>query len=304
MIAICPKCSRRHDLANEASGTALHCGCGRSFLIPEPKPFSPKPIRCGGCGAPVDSAAGRCAFCRSAFQPFDADRFCGECYAYLAREARFCSHCGTAARAGAEGLTAEEVAESGLCCPRDGEALRAVEVGKEGGFGCSRCAGLWVEREFFTEVVTREAQKADAPGRAVPEGAEAAETAGFKGRADIAVRYLECPACRVLMARRNYLKVSGVILDTCPEHGAWLDKGELFALAEFVRRGGLGEARRQELREMEAQQRSRQQTRRWNAEAQAMGVGPEPGRLSITQSAAEGGTLIDLVGALGRLIFD
>ena len=44
------------------------------------------------------------------------------------------------------------------------------------------------------------------------------------------------------MARRNYAHRSGVIVDTCHEHGMWFDSGELHALLQWIRRGGLEKA--------------------------------------------------------------
>jgi Zn-finger nucleic acid-binding protein len=43
------------------------------------------------------------------------------------------------------------------------------------------------------------------------------------------------------MARRNYRKKSGVILDTCSEHGVWLDADELEQIAGFILSGAAGE---------------------------------------------------------------
>ena len=44
------------------------------------------------------------------------------------------------------------------------------------------------------------------------------------------------------MARRNYARQSGVIVDTCPRDGMWFDHEELRRLVEFVRTGGFDEA--------------------------------------------------------------
>ena len=42
------------------------------------------------------------------------------------------------------------------------------------------------------------------------------------------------------MARRNYRKKSGVIIDTCSEHGVWLDADELEQIAGFILSGAAG----------------------------------------------------------------
>jgi Zn-finger nucleic acid-binding protein len=42
------------------------------------------------------------------------------------------------------------------------------------------------------------------------------------------------------MARRNYRKKSGIIIDTCSEHGVWLDADELEQIAGFILSGASG----------------------------------------------------------------
>ena len=44
----------------------------------------------------------------------------------------------------------------------------------------------------------------------------------------------ECPICKVKMAVEDR---EGVTLDTCPQHGVWLDFGELEAIVSRLRRG-------------------------------------------------------------------
>ena len=44
------------------------------------------------------------------------------------------------------------------------------------------------------------------------------------------------------MARRNFCRTSGIILDRCHEHGTWLDADELEALAGFILSGGRPQA--------------------------------------------------------------
>jgi Zn-finger nucleic acid-binding protein len=65
------------------------------------------------------------------------------------------------------------------------------------------------------------------------------------------VVYLRCPSCRQLMNRTNFGKRSGVIVDVCKPHGIWFDRDELSAVVAFVKRGGLLEAKKLQLEEME-----------------------------------------------------
>lgn len=45
---------------------------------------------------------------------------------------------------------------------------------------------------------------------------------------------VSCPRCARTMRRFEYGGDSRVILDACPEHGVWLDDGELGLLLEYV----------------------------------------------------------------------
>lgn len=71
--------------------------------------------------------------------------------------------------------------------------------------------------------------------------------------------YLGCPICGQQMARSNFQRVSGILIDRCPHHGTWFDPGEIRAVAAFLEAGGA--ARRAEFEAREA---------RWLADQQAM----------------------------------
>ena len=45
---------------------------------------------------------------------------------------------------------------------------------------------------------------------------------------------VDCPECGVRMERGRYLSECPVIVDTCNEHGIWLDDGELGRLMDFL----------------------------------------------------------------------
>jgi Zn-finger nucleic acid-binding protein len=93
--------------------------------------------------------------------------------------------------------------------------------------GCRSCNGLWIPKETLEPLVER--------GAALTPAAAGGDR---PQRLSGDVRYLKCPECDGLMARRNYGRVSGVIIDSCPSHGIWLDGGELAALRRFVASGG------------------------------------------------------------------
>ena len=76
--------------------------------------------------------------------------------------------------------------------------------------------------------------------------------------------YRPCPACQTLMNRKLHGKRSGVIVDSCREHGIWLDAGELRQLMEWSRAGG--EKLNQEDRAFEKHQDIERQKRKQLAE--------------------------------------
>lgn len=44
-----------------------------------------------------------------------------------------------------------------------------------------------------------------------------------------------CASCGSQMERGRFAASSGVVVDVCPRHGAWLDEGELGRVAEYAR---------------------------------------------------------------------
>ena len=55
--------------------------------------------------------------------------------------------------------------------------------------------------------------------------------------------YRSCPSCGKVMNRRNYGRVSGVVLDMCKTCGVWFDADELAAIVRWVEDGGLDSSR-------------------------------------------------------------
>jgi len=72
------------------------------------------------------------------------------------------------------------------------------------------------------------------------------------------VKYIKCPVCQAFMHRANFSKKSGVIVDSCRDHGFWLDSGEVTHLMEWKKAGG------QLLHEQEAQKKTPKARRKQN----------------------------------------
>jgi Zn-finger nucleic acid-binding protein len=61
------------------------------------------------------------------------------------------------------------------------------------------------------------------------------------------LEYIVCVRCGKLMNRKNFKRISGVIIDECKRHGVWLDAGELEKIRHFIADGGFDRAQDREI---------------------------------------------------------
>ena len=153
---------------------------------------------------------------------------------------KHCQHCGARAQR-AEGEATQRK------CPRCRVALGHARVGDADFYDCPNCAGLWLDNESFNRVCTDREQQAVA----LNFGAGA-----IKSVAPAKVNYIPCPECGQLMNRANFSRYSGVIVDICQPHGTWFDRDELRQVVEFVRGGGLDQARAREKEKLKEERRA------------------------------------------------
>ena len=59
------------------------------------------------------------------------------------------------------------------------------------------------------------------------------------------------------MNRVNFAHCSHVIVNVCSEHGTWFDRDELRRIVEFIRAGGLTNARAEEIANLERERGGR-----------------------------------------------
>ncbi|MFV8756006.1 zf-TFIIB domain-containing protein [Nannocystaceae bacterium ST9] len=95
---------------------------------------------------------------------------------------------------------------------------------------CPHCNGAWVDRTTLEELVRNAATLAEQRGTPdeIPRRIVSEQ-----------VVYRGCPSCGLMMNRRNFGRISGVIVDECRTCGTWFDEGELESVMDFVRAGGL-----------------------------------------------------------------
>lgn len=121
-----------------------------------------------------------------------------------------------------------------LPCPGCGETMRPVVLGQSQTEVdlCPRCHGMWLDHGELGQLVAR-------PVMLKTDLADIRRRVKAIRKQPSAVVYRRCPVCEATMHRRNFGRHSGVIIDECARHGAFFDAGELEAIQEFVRLGGM-----------------------------------------------------------------
>jgi len=220
-LVACPNCHTQYDVTDVQAKT-IPCHCGEEIDNVSLQAKDAEIVRCGSCGAGVQGDAQTCQYCGSQIvrEPGEHSLICPECYARCSNGSQFCTACGV-------GFRPQQVRIDGheLPCPACSTLMPPRQVGGVGLNECLSCHGLWAPGESFDLLVSRaiEARQQASP----------AELYTLKPRvtgsnpAKQGVKYRNCPECDGYMARRNYRKKSGVIIDTCSEHGIWLDADEL-----------------------------------------------------------------------------
>ncbi len=285
LLAACRACGLQFDASGRRSGERFRCVCGELVEVPETRLEEADVVRCSSCGAGREGGALTCSFCNSDFtlHEQDLDTLCPGCFARISRRARFCHHCGLA-------IAPQEVlgGRTEHPCPRCGDPRRLASRRLADGvtaLECGRCAGLWLALEVFRRL-EEEAADRSRPWRAGPD-----EEPRPPLTHDDGPLYRPCPLCSRLMHRRNYGRRSGIVVDTCGEHGIWFDSGELDAVLRWIRSGGLERSRRLETEE-QVEERSRE--RRLRAIAP-----PEAGQGGWTGDGRRG-LLAGLIDLLAR----
>ncbi|MBK8464980.1 MAG: zf-TFIIB domain-containing protein [Chloracidobacterium sp.] len=191
-------------------------------------------LNCPNCGAGVASDSTQCEFCKSRLKTMA----CPSCFGLMFVGSKFCGHCGAKA-VQAEAADGDNLGE----CPRCRRRLDSLQIGDVTLSECKKCSGMWADVETFQNIcVDREKQSS---------------VLGFIGDRELnaeplsKISYVPCPKCKQLMNRSNFAKASGVIIDTCKQHGVWFDAEELPKVIEFIQKGGMDIARQRERMEIE-----------------------------------------------------
>ena len=135
-----------------------------------------------------------------------------------------CLYCGGATEArGGE--------DAGIDCP--GCSTRMLKSDAHGVIidECPSCHGAWYDRGELKALIAKVIEHAG-------EARDAEEGVARFAMTQLTAEYRSCPRCHGAMSRRNYEQISGVMIDTCPSHGTFLDAAEFDRIRAFVQSGG------------------------------------------------------------------
>ncbi|HET6385342.1 MAG TPA: zf-TFIIB domain-containing protein [Armatimonadota bacterium] len=240
ILAMCPNCGTQIDASGRATGEQVSCRCGALITVPEPRATEARVVRCPNCGAARSGDTATCEFCQTRFSLADKGwgSICPSCFCRLPLDASFCVECGLKI----DPVSPDELLAH-LTCPRCASVLNNRLLGKLEVSECGGCGGLWLPVGRF-EAICKDEETMGAlnDGLSSPERSELA--------IEDSVRYMHCPKCHEIMNRQNFARISGVLIDSCRDCGAWFDNQELNKIVRFLQTGGMKQAH-----ELEAQER-------------------------------------------------
>jgi Zn-finger nucleic acid-binding protein len=234
-------------------------------------------LACPTCGAPAAADAHRCTYCGSPL----ATVACPSCFAMVFRGSDYCRHCGAA-------IQAFEENTEGKPCPRCDQPMQQKQVGDTRISECTSCGGMWIDSAAFERICAdRQRQAAVITSELPPPMPSSnAEAQRF---------YIHCPICGGMLNRTGFAGHSGIVIDICKRHGIWFDRDELRRIVEFIRAGGIDQARQHELEKL---QHERAQLERMRSEPNTTLSSRDFGPFASEQDQ----TTIDLVQLVGGLL--
>ncbi len=200
---------------------------------------------------------------------------CVRCGAPLRPKSNICAYCGAVNDTDLRAIHPEagRGPQTDRTCPRCDVPMHSLDLGIEGKFlieRCDKCMGIFFDPGELGALIDTSVSNVHAVD--YQRMRNLIEEEGIE-RERIAM-YVKCPVCRKLMNRRSYGARSGVITDTCKDHGVWLDGGELGQILKWVKAGGQIHA---EKRERQREQRKAKEHRSKPLEPPASSWSPEPG---------------------------
>src|SRR5579863_111453 len=108
-------------------------------------------LNCPMCGAPQATDATHCDHCGARL----ATVACPSCFGLVFEGSKFCSHCG------AKIEQPQPVTQAVRNCPHCKISLDALTLGTSNLLECSKCEGIWLDKDTFDQICAdREKQSA------------------------------------------------------------------------------------------------------------------------------------------------
>jgi Zn-finger nucleic acid-binding protein len=118
---------------------------------------------------------------------------------------------------------------------------------------CPDCEARWFDLGELEALMEKKEEAGIEPP--ITETVKEGEIARFQLE-QTKVQYRDCPRCSKKMMRRNFEQISGVMVDSCPRDGIFLDDNEFGRLRAFIKTKGPERAK--QLRDEERQRHLRQ----------------------------------------------
>ncbi len=163
---------------------------------------------------------------------------CSSCGASLGTNSNVCHYCGSLNDTDLRSLhyyTTNEP-ETDRNCPRCNKPLNTIDLKLNGSFfieRCNNCLGLFFDPSELEHLLENHVQHVHQV-----DHKQLNLLVEEQHKEDWGTTYIKCPICQKLMNRQAYGSRSGVIVDTCKNHGIWLDGGELGTLFRWSKAGG------------------------------------------------------------------
>ncbi|MCA9794954.1 MAG: zf-TFIIB domain-containing protein [Candidatus Eremiobacteraeota bacterium] len=114
-----------------------------------------------------------------------------------------------------------------MICPRCDTEMKQVMLRNIPVDLCPNCEGSWYDADELAAILETPLQELESSDLAPVLVADKLDKIDTE-------KNLDCPRCGEPMVRYQYLITSDIYLDECPDHGIWLDDGELTKMLEFL----------------------------------------------------------------------
>lgn len=110
---------------------------------------------------------------------------------------------------------------SNLTCPRCSANLAPLTIEGQDALACPANHGIWIAQERLDAIAEDDDEHST--------GSEERAWAASDHDPDtlFTEKFRACPVCAKTLHKDVWKYGSGVVIDTCGEHGAWVDSGEL-----------------------------------------------------------------------------